>query len=218
MGIGDRLERARQTAQLLLGQLRPGDEAALLTFDRTLVEVTPFSSDVTTLRQGLEGVKPFGSTSLHDAVAAAARRLAARPSPRRAVIAITDGFDTSSELSATAASGVAGSIDVPVYVLAVANASGPIDPRAVALEPVEGGGVARLDDLTASTGGASFTAETPAETDLAVRQVFTDLRAAYLLAFTPDTTPGWHPLVVRVSRKNAHVRTRAGFWMSGLSR
>ena len=34
------------------------------------------------------------------------------------------------------------------------------------------------------------------------------------LSFTPDDMPGWHQLTVRVARKDARVRTRAGFWMS----
>jgi VWFA-related protein len=215
MGLGTRLASARQIAELLVAQLRPGDEVALFTFDKRLEEVTPFSLDPALLRRGLDRVDPWGSTSLHDAVAATARQLGARPSPRRAVVAITDGLDNSSEMSAEAASGVASSSDVPVYVLAVADSDRKLDPSEAALEPVEGGGVARLDDgLTAPTGGASFTARTPAETTLAVRHILTDLRTGYLLAFIPSDAPGWHQVSVRVSRKDARVRTRAGYWMT----
>lgn len=215
MRIGTRLDQAKIAAKTVLEQFRPGDEAALFAFDRTLDEIVLFSSNIPALWRGVESVDAFGSTALHDAVAAAARRLAERPTGRRAVIAITDGLDTSSELSAATAARVASSIDVPVYVLAIANTSGPVDPKTISLEPVLGGGVARLDDLTAHTGGATFAAETSIEASLAVRQILADVRAAYLMAFTPDPTPGWHPLTVRVARKNAHVRTRAGFWMSG---
>lgn len=213
MRLGSRPIATRQAVNLLLAQLRPGDEAAMFTFDTALCEVVPFATDLARVQDGLESVAPFGSTSLHDAVAAAARQLNGRASPRRAVIAITDGFDNSSELSAVAASGIASSSDVPVYVLAVANTSFTSPPGVVAIEPVEGGGVARLDELTAPTGGASFAAETPAEASQSVRQILTDLRAGYVLSFTPDETGGWHPLTVSVSRKNARVRTRAGFWV-----
>jgi Ca-activated chloride channel family protein len=214
MSLGTRLESARRAAETVFAQLRPDDEAALFTFDRALKAVVPFSGGLPALRQGLDRIEPFGSTSLYDAVAASARQLGDRRASRRAVIAITDGFDTSSDLSAAVASSIAGAIDVPVYVLAVAAATGPADARAVALEPVEGGGVARLDDLTARTGGVSFSAEGPLETGLAVKQIVADLRAAYMLAFAPDPAPGWHQIVVRVARKNARVRTRAGFWMT----
>jgi Ca-activated chloride channel family protein len=213
MALGPRLDGARQATEMLLAQFSSIDEAALFTFDRRLQEIVPFSTSADEIRRGFEQVKPYGSTSLHDAVAAAARQLASRPSPRRAVIAITDGLDNSSELTAAAASNIASSIDVPIYVLAVAGANRKLDPSELVVEPVEGGNVARLDELTASTGGASFKAEAPAETNLAVRHILSDLRSGYLLGFTPSDMPGWHRVTVRVARRDARVRTRAGFWM-----
>ena len=213
MALGPRLTDAKQAIGMLLDQYKPIDEATLLTFDTRLREVVPFTRDRDEVRRGFDLVKPYGATSLYDAVAAAAKQLAERPSPRRAVVAVTDAIDNASELSAVAASAIASSIDVPIYVLAVAGPNRKLDPSEVALEPVEGGNVARLDDLTARTGGASFTAQAPAETHLAARHILSDLRAGYLLGFTPSDTPGWHRVTVRVSRKDARVRTRAGFWV-----
>jgi VWFA-related protein len=215
--MGERLATARQALDLLLAQFRADDEAALFVFDKRLREIVPFSKDIVGLLNGFARVNPYGATALHDAVAAAAGQLNARPAVRRAVIAITDGFDTGSELSATAASGVASLSDVPVYVLAVANTALPTDVRTgapVTLEPIEGGGVARLDELTALTGGASFAATAPVETTRSVRQILTDLRSGYVIGFTPQDRPGWHELTVRVARKDARVRTRAGFWIA----
>ena len=217
MRIGTRLATARQAADMLLAHLRDGDEAALFTFDRTLHEIAPFSQDLTGVRQGFDRVNPFGSTALHDAVAATARRSVARASFRGAVVAITDGFDNSSELTAAAASNIASAIDVPVYVMAVANTSDPVHAGDAAFEPVESGVIARLDDLTRWTGGALLAAETPAQTSLAVRQIISDLRTGYVMAFAPQTAPGWHQLTVRVARKGATVRTRSGFWMADSS-
>ena len=216
MRMGERLAFANRAVTLLLRHFQPADEAGLFTFDRALHEVVPFTTDVKLLRDGLDRIEPFGSTSLHDAVAAAARTLAARPSSRRAVVAVTDGIDNSSRLSATAASGVASSSDVPVYVMAVGS-GGSIPAGDVAIERIEGGGVARLDELTAPTGGVSFGAETTAAAYLAGRHILNDLRAGYVLTFTPEGAPGWHPLTVRVARKDVRVRTRAGFWMGASS-
>ena len=221
MSLGERLDCAKRAAERLFDQLRPVDEAGLFTFDQNLKTVVPFTADLRALRKGLDAIKPFGSTALYDATAAVARQLANRHAARRAVVAITDGFDTSSDLNAQAAASLAGSIDVPVYVLTVAphiikdaEYAPATVPAPALLERIEGGGVARLDDLTAHTGGVSFAAEGQLETDLAVKQILTDLRTAYLMAFMPDPAPGWHAISVRVARKNARVRTRAGFWMT----
>jgi VWFA-related protein len=213
MRIGDRPAAARQAAATLLEHLSGRDEAALFTFDRTLHEVSGFASDLSSVRSGLHRVDPFGSTSLYDAVATAARRLAARASSRRAVVAITDGLDNSSELTAALAASIASSIDVPVYILAVAGMSDPVAAGEAVQQTVEAGATARLDDLTRWTGGATFEAKTAAESNMSVQQIIGDLRAGYVMAFEPHDRPGWHPVTVRVARKNARVRTRAGFWM-----
>ena len=66
----------------------------------------------------------MGLTSLYDAISKAARTLADRPSPRRAVVVLTDGTDTSSRLTPSQVSTLASAIDVPVYVIAVLS---PLD-------------------------------------------------------------------------------------------
>ena len=119
MRIGPKVAMARQAYDSILSQLTPGqDEAALFTFDATLHERTDFTRDLSRLRGGLTDFQPFGSTSLYDATATTARRLAARAGTHKAIIVLTDGIDTSSTLTAREVSGVAGSIDVPVFVVA----------------------------------------------------------------------------------------------------
>ena len=48
------------------------------------------------LQGALSDFEPFGTTSLYDATAATARRLAARSATHKAIIVLTDGIDTSS--------------------------------------------------------------------------------------------------------------------------
>mgnify|MGYP003331899032 CR=1 FL=1 len=71
--VVDRIDGARQAAQDLLAYLHPAeDEAALFTFDTKLNELQPFTLGLYGLPTGLAAVQPFGATSLHDAIAAAA--------------------------------------------------------------------------------------------------------------------------------------------------
>ena len=97
---------------------------SLFSFDRELRQEVPFTKDLEAVRSGLYKVEALGLTSLYDAIGRTARTLATRPSPRRAVIVITDGLDTSSELTPSEVSGLASAIDVPVYVIAVLS---PLD-------------------------------------------------------------------------------------------
>jgi Ca-activated chloride channel family protein len=213
MRIGDRLAAARRAGQMLVAALRSGeDEVALFTFDLMLHALAPFSSQMAAVRPALERIAPFGSTSLHDAIAATARRSVERPTGRRAVVVITDGLDTSSELSAAQASSIASSIDVPVYILGV---DAMADPPAVEdlAQPDEQRWSGRLDYLARWSGGAFLGAHSETRAQAAVSQIVSDLRSGYLMAFAPRDRPGWHRVTVKVARANAQVRTRGGFWI-----
>ena len=70
MRVGTKLADAQSTANLLLARLRHGtDEAAVFTFDTQLHQVQPYMIDATRLKQSLSALRPFGATSLYDAIA-----------------------------------------------------------------------------------------------------------------------------------------------------
>ncbi len=217
MGIGGNMDRARDAVATAMRSLRAGgDEAALFTFDSILEEVVPFTMDLDRVRRvGLEGT-PWGRTSLFDATALTARRVAERTNRHRAVLVITDGVDTGSTMTAVDAARVASSIDVPVYLLAVVH---PIDHRggrvAMLQTDAETADVATLADLVRLTGGDLRVSSTPAHTATALRDLFTELRYQYLITFEPGLRLGWHPLDIR-GPKNLVVHARSGY-MAGPS-
>src|SRR5262249_56932737 len=119
MNSGPKIVMARQAYESVLSQVRDGhDEVGLFTFDASLHERRGFTRDLSPLKGALAEFEPFGSTSLFDATAAAARQLAARSATHKAIIVLTDGIDTSSAMTARDVSGLASSIDVPVFVVA----------------------------------------------------------------------------------------------------
>src|SRR5262249_36902776 len=119
MRTGTKISMARQAYESVLSQLRSQhDEVALFTFDASLHQRHDFTRDLSTLTGALADFSPFGTTSLFDATADAAKRLAARSAAHKAIIVLTDGIDTSSAMTAREVSGLASSIDVPVFVVA----------------------------------------------------------------------------------------------------
>src|SRR5256885_854690 len=160
MGIGSKIAMTRQAYDSVLSQLRQGDdEVALFTFDASLHERRPFSRDLSTLKGALSDFDAFGSTSLYDATAAAARQLAARSATHKAIIVLTDGIDTSSAMTARDVSGLASSIDVPVFVVATVPS---LDQRLIleASERSLPSNAADLRDLAEWTGGQFVFAST----------------------------------------------------------
>ena len=99
---------ARQAYASLLSELRQGqDEVAVFAFDASLHERQDFTRELGNLAGALADFEPFGTTSLYDATAATARRLAARPGTHKAIVVLTDGIDTSSAMTASDVSGLA---------------------------------------------------------------------------------------------------------------
>src|SRR5207237_7308229 len=88
MRLADRIEEARQAARQVLAALQlaepnaggirklNNDEAAVFSFDMNLQSLQPFTSDAGAIESALARVTPYGQTSLYDAIAQTARRVA----------------------------------------------------------------------------------------------------------------------------------------------
>jgi Ca-activated chloride channel homolog len=214
MDTADRVTAAKFAAHHLLNQLQEGrDEAGLFAFDSRLREVAPFSVDTRALKGALGEVDPFGATSLHDAISAAAERVASRPFPRRAVVVLTDGVDTASLLTPAQVSAKAAAIDVPVYIIAtVLPIDDPGHERATpGSKRVALPSIGTIEDLARWTGGALHYSSTPGAAYSAARAVVDELRHLYLIAFEPGAEPGWHPIEIKTADKDFVVRTRGGY-------
>lgn len=213
-----KLVSAREAASHVLSWLDTNqDEAAIFTFDTHLDEVTPFTTKLKTLPDSLSALVPFGATSLHDAIAATARRVATREGRRRAVVVLTDGSDNASRLTPSEVSGIASEIDVPVYIFGIVpGIDNPASEEATS--SADRSALSRdLADLAEWTGGHVFVASTPGQRSMAARQIVDELRHQYLIAFESSGQPGWHPLVVRARDKDLTVRARSGY-IAGQSR
>jgi Ca-activated chloride channel family protein len=218
MGLAGRRDAAQEVARHVVTWLEAGrDEVTLIGFDKHLRTVQPFTTDPSAVLPRLAELQPYGLTSLYDAIAEAARPLVNRSRLRRAVVVITDGVDTASVMSPPEVSRVASEIDVPVYVVAIRVGADRIGGMPDVASPADAASQASLEDLSRWTGGATFTAGTPAETSLAAQQILTELRHQYLIAFEASPRAGWHSLTVGVRKKNVFVRARGGYIAGGNS-
>ena len=193
-------KQATAVVEAMLRGLGAQDEAALFTFDKNLRQETPFTNDDAVIQGAMGKVVMWGQTSLYDAVGETAKRLSEQQAPRRAVVLITDGEDTRSERTPADVSSMASSVDVPVYVVAVA-------PK----RRFFGGGNSGLTSLARATGGEEVNASSPKELDAAIATLLAEMRQQYFLAIDASTTPGWHKLEVRTKKRGLTVRARSGY-------
>jgi Ca-activated chloride channel family protein len=218
MHVASKVAWGRQVVSYLLSALddrqaadaRTDDQAALFTFHTELKEVQPFTADRDAVKLALETVKPFGETSIFDAIHEAAGRVVARRGSRRAVVVITDGIDTGSKITSSEAAVAASSVDVPVYVIEVVPPiDHPVDDDGdpeMELQPTK-----ELAWLAERTGGSAFVVSVPAHASVATRRIVSELRHQYLLAFETGGEPGWHPVEVKTRDRDLRVRARAGY-------
>ena len=123
------LDVVKQAAHQFLDYLEPGDRVALIGFN-TVVSIdgfdstkeVDFTSDSSLLRQVIDGLEFKGETALYEAVYKGVLITEQEQADRRAVIVMTDGFDTSSrEEIATASTPKAAARDrrIPVFTVGV---------------------------------------------------------------------------------------------------
>ena len=217
MGIAARRAAAREQMHHLISWLQPGeDRAGLFVFDKGLKTLQPLAPAPGSIMAHLDNVqKPFGATSLWDAIAETGKLLASSSGPRRAVVALTDGSDNASRLTPAEVSGIASSIDVPVYIIVVVSpydvdGRKPLDEAA--LDALVTG---PLGNLEHSTGGEIYTGLGPAQASKVASQLVSELRQQYLIAFEPGSRPGWHPIDLRTKNEDHIVRTRGGYVVNG---
>jgi len=200
MRLGDKIAIGREVARQLIGWLDIGvDQISLLGFDKDVSRLQPFEPVPGRVLAELQHVDAFGTTALLDASATAANELVGRRT-RRAVMLVTDGLDTGSQLTAAAVSKFAAGLDVPVYIV--------LTTLAVDRGAAHDGALAELARVT---GGEVFSVTTPAEAMLATRTIASDLHHQYLMTFASDGAPGWHALDVRVKQTKLLVRARTGY-------
>ena len=97
MRVGSKIALARRAYDSILSQLRRRRRrAGPVHLRHAFARATDVHHFDRPPRNALDDFNPFGATSLYDATAATARRLAERSAAHKAIIILTDGIDTSS--------------------------------------------------------------------------------------------------------------------------
>lgn len=150
-----------------------------------------------------------GGTALWHGVYYAARQL--KPvSGRKAIIILSDGMDTGSDVGLTDVIEMAQSAGVVVYSIKYANPMRFLSLAATIAQAVSRG----LERLARETGGLSFPNPGHKISDV-FTQIESDLRNMYVLGFTPPAGARdgqFHKLGVTVEKPDVSIRARAGYW------
>ena len=194
----DRLREGVAAVREFITSLRPADQAMVLAIGSETEILAPLSSSRASMLSALDGIDPWGTTPLYDAIAAALDAIEPVKG-RRALILLSDGVDRYSRASASEVVDTARRKDVLVYPIAL----GRHRPAVFA-------------ELASVTGGRSFQAAEPRTLQNALAAIAEELRSQYLLGYNPgaraDGQARWHAIQVSVTRPNVRVRARDGYF------
>jgi VWFA-related protein len=205
---GERMERLRSAAAGFVGGLREGDRVALVTFSRQVRVLSGLSPELGTVPARLEGAVPEGMTALNDGLYAGLS-LAEGTAGRCALVLFTDGADNISWLSEAQVVETARDSPAVVYVVA-SSLELPGQERA---QSARGPRETFLKKLASVTGGRLLEVRDDALLRETFESALAELRARYVLRYTPQGVPadGWHSLEVRLKGKKGDVKTRPGY-------
>jgi len=92
---GGKIQAARQAARAYIDQMRPGDQAGLISFNTRITYVQPVTGDRQALVAAIDSLVTRDDTAMYDALLQAVAALEGLPG-RKAIILLTDGLDNSS--------------------------------------------------------------------------------------------------------------------------
>ncbi len=194
---GQRLEDLRTAGRTLLGGLREGDRAALVTFSHLVLLGSDLTPDRARVQAAVEQLEGGGDTALIDG-AYAALVVGDEDVGRSLLVVFSDGSDTRSWLTADAVVGAARRSNVVAYAVATGGVASPF-----------------LKDLTEATGGRTFDLASTKGLGKTFLDILDEFRGRYAISFSPKGVArgdGWHRLEVRVKNRRATVKARAGYF------
>jgi VWFA-related protein len=211
MGVGGKLENAKNAIRAIVRARKPGDDFALFEFSEGEVRmVSDFSADTTRLLGSLWDLEASGQTALFDAVAATPERMMKGRNNKRAILLFTDGVDNASTLTAEMMAELLQRVSVPVYPVGMKNASFDVltDRERKELS------VDTLQMLAGSSGGKLHLVAGDADMRPLAEQISGEVRQQYLLGFAPSGKGDvkYRIVFVSVAKPGSWVvRTRRGY-------
>jgi len=220
------------------GTLQSEDDFFFTGFSEHGSFTTDFIPSADQVLDHLRGVKPGGPSSLYDSIYLAATRLKKARNLKKALLLVSDGYDTNSEHNYKSLRNSLRTLDAQIYAIGI------VDPaldqlagsrrwffeditrqggrRLLPVSPEAATGRAVLAEMSRASGGTTYLPEMESETELAYicSQIALELRQQYTLTFYSKATVSseWRRLKVRVResqvRSDLRLSYRKGYQLS----
>jgi Ca-activated chloride channel family protein len=211
--MSDKILKAREAIRTFLDTANPQDEFFLITFSDRPRLASRFSQRTQNLEGQLMFSQPHGLTALLDAIYLGLSTMRGAHYQRKALLIISDGGDNHSRYTENEVKSLVEESDVQIFSIGLFDA--------FAATPEEQYGPQLLSDVTAVTGGQSFTISDPNDLPDVANKIGVALRNEYILAYQPTVKPHdgkWHKIKVKLHPPKGlpplHVSSKQGFYAS----
>jgi len=179
---GRRITDARSAIDHFLSDLLdPEDEFSLLVFNHHQQVLTPWTEDRSAALTLLAPVKPWGSTAIYDAIMAAIPLADTRHKQRAALIVVSDGADTASDVGVRDVRTALLRTDLFVYAIGIDSGD-----RRTINAPVN---ATTLGQITDQSGGHVRIVHDSSEVTVALEQIAEELNSQYLIGYSSPREP-----------------------------
>ncbi|MCL4248567.1 MAG: VWA domain-containing protein [Anaerolineae bacterium] len=183
------LQDAKDAANILLDNLRPVDEVAVIDFDSGYRVIQPFTSDFAAARSAVAGLTAGGVTSLYDAAYAGAEiAINEARNPRRFVVLVTDGHEYGglSTHGANDAIQLGTANGVPFFAIGFGSVYAPY-----------------LQNLGNNSGGQTYILPSSAQLSQIFDFISSYLRSQYIVTIQPNLEPDGSPAPITIRTGSA---------------
>ena len=201
---GQRMADARgAVANFFDKLLAPEDEASLLGFNHAARMYAGWTTEKQALRARLDSITPSGGTAMYDAIDVALPMFDTRQYPRAAILLVSDGADTASDMTPTILKQKLNRSDVFLYAIGIDS----LDARnSRSINPFT------LQELSAQGGGYTEIIKSTDELGPATERIADELNHQYMIGYTPAARGDgkYHIVRVKVTNDTYKVRARRG--------
>ena len=158
-----------------------------------------WKTDPAGVHDALAKLQPTGSTAIYDAIVAALPFIERRPRERAAIVLITDGADTASDITLHDLRPALVRSDAFVYAIAIDTP----EPQAIAKRV----NVDTLNEITGQSGGRTEVVRTTADLDTATASIAEELNSQYVLGYSSSHPGDGQYHSIRVHMTNPAYRS-----------
>src|SRR5882672_942957 len=186
--------------------LDAGDEAFVGAFNHLPRILVQWTAPPARLAGKLADERPTGGTAIYDAIVASTSMFLRRQRTRAAMIVISDGADTASDLSLAQTRETLRRSDTFVYAIAIDSATEPRVSTRVSAEA--------LREITGPSGGYTEVVRSSEDLGPATQRIAAELNSQYTLGYatTRPQDGSWRTIRVRAKNHDYVARARRGYF------